>query len=314
MRNDYLSWRHLRVHVQERGEGEPLLLINGLGANTDMWSPFAAQFPDRRIILFDAPGTGLSSTPAKPMRISSLANLAATVLTHFGIERCDVLGYSYGGAVAQQLAYQHASRVARLVLAATTCGVGAVLGSIPALTVLGTPFRYYSPTYFLRTAAAVYGGRTGRNHEVRHRMMSSRSQHPPSSLGYALQIMGGVTWSSLWFLESILHETLVISGDDDPLIPVVNAEFLAGRIPNARLEIVENAGHLFLCDDARHTAVRIRRFLKPRAQAASAALPGPAIAPAGSGVDRSPRSIAAVSPPMLEESSEDGTPGVGLTS
>ena len=242
-----------------------------------MWKPFASQFPDRRILLFDAPGTGLSSTPARPMRIEGLANLAVNVLDYFGVEKCDVLGYSYGGAIAQQMAYQHPARIDQLVLAATNCGVGvrvdsfsrdgvgAVLGSIPAMGVLSTPFRYYSPTYFNRTAAAVYGGRTGRNFDVRHRMAMSRRQNPPSSLGYALQIMGGISWSSYCFLDKIIHETLVISGDDDPLIPVINAEFLAARIPNATLDIVERAGHLFLCDDARHMAQRIRGFLEPDA-------------------------------------------------
>ena len=263
MLNEYFSWRHLRIHLQERGEGEPLLLINGLGANTDMWSPFASRFPDRRVILFDAPGTGRSSTPSRPMRISSMANLAAAVLDHRGVESTDVLGYSYGGAIAQEFAYQHPERVRRLVLAATNFGVGAAPGSPQAMFALGTPFRYYSPTYFHRTAAALYGGRTGRNMDIRHRMMSSRRKFPPSSLGYALQILGGMCWSSRHFLHEIVHETLVISGDDDPLIPVVNAETLAARIPNATLDIVERAGHLFLVDDAVHLAARIRQFLEP---------------------------------------------------
>jgi poly(3-hydroxyalkanoate) depolymerase len=263
MLNEYFTWRHLRIHVQERGEGEPLLLINGLGANTDMWAPFASRFPDRRIILFDAPGTGRSSTPSRPMRVSSMANLAAAVLNNRGVESTAVPGYSYGGAIAQEFAYQHPDRVRRLVLAATNFGVGAVPGAPQAMFVLATPFRYYSPTYFNRTAAALYGGRTGRNMDIRHRMMTTRRKFPPSSLGYAMQILGGMCWSSWHFLHEIVHETLVISGDDDPLIPVVNAELLAGRIPNATLEIVERAGHLFLIDDARHLAERVRQFLEP---------------------------------------------------
>jgi pimeloyl-ACP methyl ester carboxylesterase len=128
---------------------------------------------------------------------------------------------------------------------------------------LSTPFRYYSPTYFHRTAAAAYGGRTARNLEVRHRMMTSRAKLPPSSLGYALQIMGGANWSSWHLLANIEHETLVISGDDDPLIPVANPTYIASKIPNATLDIVENAGHLMLCDDARHLGERIRRFIGP---------------------------------------------------
>ena len=264
MRNEYFNWRNLRIHIQERGNGgEPLLLINGLGANTDMWSPLAARFADRHIMLFDAPGTGRSSTPSRPMSIKGLAELAVAVLDYRGIGEADVLGYSYGGAIAQQMAWQHPDRIRRLVLAATNCGVGSVLGSPQAMFALATPFRYYSKTYFHRTAAALYGGRTARNLDVRHRMMASRSKFPPSSLGYTLQIMGGASWSSVCFLDRIQHETLVISGDDDPLIPVINAEYLADRIPNATLDIVERAGHLFLIDDARRMGDRIRAFIGP---------------------------------------------------
>jgi poly(3-hydroxyalkanoate) depolymerase len=267
MRNEFFTWRHLNIHIQERGEGEPLLLINGLGANTDMWAPLAAQFPERRILLFDAPGTGRSSTPAHPMTIECLADLTVAVLEERGVQSTDVLGYSYGGAVAQQLAWQAPERIEKLVLAATNCGVGAMLGSLSAMFVLSTPFRYYSPTYFFRTAPALYGGRTARNHEVRHRMMSTRSKYPPSSHGYAMQIIGGSTWTSRYFLHEIPHDTLVISGDDDPLIPVRNARFLADRIPNATLDLVPRAGHLFLCDDARRMAQRIRDYLEPEAAA-----------------------------------------------
>jgi poly(3-hydroxyoctanoate) depolymerase len=264
MLNEYFTWRRLRIHVQERGHGEPLMLINGLGANTDMWSLFSARFSDRRIILFDAPGTGRSSTPAHPISISSLADLAVAVLDNRGIEQADVLGYSYGGAIAQQMAFEDPDRVRKLVLAATNCGVGAVFGSPQAMSVLSTPFRYYSATYFDRTAASLYGGRTARDPVIRRHMMASRSQFPPSSMGYGLQILAGIGWSSRHFLHEIGHETLVISGDDDPLIPVVNAQYLADRIPNARLDVVERAGHLFLCDDARHLAERIREFVGPQ--------------------------------------------------
>jgi pimeloyl-ACP methyl ester carboxylesterase len=94
-------------------------------------------------------------------------------------------------------------------------------------------------------------------------MMDSRSQFPPSSHGYAMQIVGGSTWTSRPFLSRLKTETLVISGDDDPLIPVANPKYLASRIPNAKLDIVPNAGHLMLCDDAPHLAERIRRFIGP---------------------------------------------------
>ena len=175
-----LRWRGHRVHVTESGRGDPLLLVTGLGGNTDQWAPFMEQFRTRRIIRFDAPGTGQSSTPMYPVSIAELADLAAAVLDDRGARWADVIGFSYGGFVAQQLAHDHPTRVRRLVLAATNFGIGSVLGSLSAMTALATPLRYYSPSHFDRTAAMIYGGVTARDVSVRRRMMVARQRHPPS--------------------------------------------------------------------------------------------------------------------------------------
>jgi pimeloyl-ACP methyl ester carboxylesterase len=266
MERDFIMWRGHRIYVRVTGQGDPLLLLTGLGGNTDMWTPFAQQFGNRRVIRFGVPGTGLSSLPMSPIPVASIAELAVAVLDDVGVEWADVVGYSYGGAVAQQLAFAHPARVRRLVLAATSCGLGGVPGAYGAMASLATPLRYYSAAYFDRTARHSYGGMTGRDLSVRRRMMAERHKHPPSSYGYAMQLLGTVGWSSLPFLSRIEHDTLVICGDDDPLIPIVNAELLARRIPRARLDIVKRSGHLFLWDEARPMAVRIGRFLEPIAQ------------------------------------------------
>jgi poly(3-hydroxyalkanoate) depolymerase len=261
MDNDFITWRGHSIHVKDTGTGNPLLLLTGLGGHTEMWTPFVRQFAKRRIICFDAPGTGLSSTPMFPVPVAALAELAAVVLDARGVASADVVGFSYGGAIAQQFANDYPSRIERLVLAATNCGIGAIPGALEVMMALATPLRYYSPTYFERTAAAHYGGVTGRDAATRQRMAAFRIEHPPSAYGYAMQLLGAMWWSSCGYLEQIPHETLVISGDDDPLIPVANAEMLARRIPRATLEIVKDAGHLFLWDDAKHLATRIRRFV-----------------------------------------------------
>jgi pimeloyl-ACP methyl ester carboxylesterase len=258
---EFVSWRGHRVHVTVSGRGEPLLLVPGLGNNVDMWAPFMEQFKHRRVIRLDAPGTGLSTTPLFPVTIPALADLLATVLTERGVTATDVVGFSYGGAVAQQLAYAHPARVKRLVLAATFCGVGAVPGSPMAMMGLSTPLRYYSASYFDRTSAITCGGVTGRDPSARRRMMNLRRSYPPSSYGYTMQLLSLAGWSSYPFLHRIPHDTLVISGDDDPLVPVANAQLLATRIPRARLEIVENGGHLLLWDDAKNLGERIGRFI-----------------------------------------------------
>src|SRR5215207_2661770 len=190
MSSEFISWRGHRIFVTVTGHGDPLLLVPGLGNNIGMWVPFMEQFQNRRIIRLDAPGTGLSSTPTFPINIPALAALLAAVLDARNAPSADVIGFSYGGAVAQQLAFDHPTRVRRLVLAATNCGIGAVPGWMPAVTGLATPIRYYSPSFFDRTAAATFGGITARDESVRRRMSNARRSHPPAAAGYAMQLLG----------------------------------------------------------------------------------------------------------------------------
>jgi pimeloyl-ACP methyl ester carboxylesterase len=134
--------RRLRIRV--RGEGRPVLLINGLGTNVAMWTPLLEQLSGFQLICFDAPGTGLSKAPVLPYRIAHIADVARRVLDEVGVERADVLGYSLGGAVAQQLAYQEPERVRRMILVSSSCGVGQIPGPLRAAFAVMTPARHYA--------------------------------------------------------------------------------------------------------------------------------------------------------------------------
>jgi pimeloyl-ACP methyl ester carboxylesterase len=95
------------LRVARLGAGEPLLLINGLGANLEMWHPLVAELADEReVVAFDLPGTGSSARPQWPLRLPQLAGLVTELLDHLGIEQPDVLGYSLGGIVAQEPAHR----------------------------------------------------------------------------------------------------------------------------------------------------------------------------------------------------------------
>jgi pimeloyl-ACP methyl ester carboxylesterase len=126
---------------------------------------------------------------------------------------------------------------------------------------MATPLRFYSASYFERTAAGIYGGATGRDPVTRRGAIGARRRLPPSAYGYAMQLLGGMNWSSYRFLPEIRHETLVVCGDDDPLVPVANARLLAERIPRAKLAVVERAGHLLLWDEPERAAPQIGTFL-----------------------------------------------------
>jgi poly(3-hydroxyalkanoate) depolymerase len=261
VQRSFIRWRGQRICVSESGSGKPLFLVPGIGCGADLWEPFMPYFPNRRLLSFDAPGTGRSTTPLYPMPVSALADLAAAVLDDRRVDSTDVVGFSYGGAIAQQLAYDYPERVDRLVLAATNFGWGSALGSPLALAAMATPLRFYSASYFERIAAGVYGGATGRDPAKRQGAIGARRRLPPSEYGYAMQLLGGMGWSSWSFLPRIPHETLVVCGDDDPLVPVVNARLIAARIPRAQLAVVESAGHLLLWDEPERVAPRIGQFV-----------------------------------------------------
>jgi poly(3-hydroxyoctanoate) depolymerase len=256
-----LLWREHWISAVVHGEGDPLLLIMGLGGSIEMWEPLVPHLPGRRLIAFDAPGTGTSSLPMIAVTVPELADLAAAVLDHLDVAHADVLGFSYGGAVAQQLAVQHPSRVEKLVLVAATCGIGTEPVDPTAASALASPWRYYSHEYFKRTARVVYGGLVGRDGEVQDRLFRARSLRPPHPYGYFLQLVGGSDWSSLPFLRDITQPTLVLAGDQDPLVPVAAARQVAEAIPDGRAHVLSGAGHLLLLDEPHRSGAVVSDFL-----------------------------------------------------
>ncbi|HEX2412659.1 MAG TPA: alpha/beta fold hydrolase, partial [Solirubrobacteraceae bacterium] len=133
----------LRLRVARQGAGRPLLLITGIGANLDMWGPFARRVSDRELIAFDPPGAGLSQRPRRPLRMSALAEIVRALMDELALERADVLGYSFGGGLVQELARRAPDRVRRLVLCATGPGLGGIPPRPVAALMLATPARYY---------------------------------------------------------------------------------------------------------------------------------------------------------------------------
>ena len=257
----YVTVEGLRLRVRVRGSGRPLLLVMGIGGNIEMWQPLVDELPDFETIAFDAPGMGESEIPRWPLSMSRLARITAGVVRALGYPRVDVLGVSYGGAIAQELAYRHRPVVRRLVLAATTFGVGSLPGKPRALALLSTPYRYYSRSHLKAIAPRLYGGRIARQPELLARDAYARLGHAPSWRGYAWQLAAIAGWSSLPFLRRIRVPTLVLTGDDDPIIRVWNGRILAGLIPGAQLHVMRGSGHLFLIDEAAESARLIRRFL-----------------------------------------------------
>jgi pimeloyl-ACP methyl ester carboxylesterase len=163
------------LRVARIGQGEPLLLINGLGANLEMWQPLVRELAGaREVIAFDLPGTGRSARPRRPLRMPQLAQLVGDLLDGLGHRRLDVLGYSLGGIVAQELAYRAPARVSRLVLCATTPGLPSVPPDPVVTALMLTPARP-------RPARASDGGepRRSRRSAPRGRRRTAATAGPP---------------------------------------------------------------------------------------------------------------------------------------
>ncbi|MGQ0623310.1 MAG: alpha/beta fold hydrolase [Sporichthyaceae bacterium] len=260
-REDYLEFGRGRVLVREVGEGEPVLLINGIGAHTRMWALMERTLADLRVISFDAPGAGRSSTPYGPVSVPHLARLAAAVLDHVEVDRADVIGYSMGGIVAQQLCADAPHRIRRVVLIGTTPGIGAVYGPAMSLLNVSTPVRFFSDSLYLRSVGKLVGGRARTDPEWVRAQLPVRLAHKPGILGYCQQVASLATWSGMARLAQIPHPVLVVAGDDDPLAPLANAKILAHLIPDARLHIARGEGHLMPLDDTSGVPDLVRDYL-----------------------------------------------------
>jgi len=250
----------LRVGVRRGNKARPpLLLFNGIGANIELVEPFLDALAGPEAIVFDVPGVGGSPSPWLPYRPSTLARLSAQLLDKLGHDQVDVLGVSWGGALAQQFAFQQGKRCRRLVLAATSPGHLMVPGKLTVLLKMATPRRYKDADFMKRIAGDIYGGALRGSPELVRKHL--RHVRWSSDYGYYLQLVACFGWTSLPWLRLLTQPTLVIVGTDDPLVPVVNGRILASLIPDARLVTIDD-GHLFLVTNASGSAAMISEFLR----------------------------------------------------
>ncbi|MBA4007670.1 MAG: poly(3-hydroxyalkanoate) depolymerase [Erythrobacter sp.] len=238
----------------------PILFFNGIGANIEAVAPLAAALPERGFIMFDMPGTGESPDPLVPYNPFTMSWTASQLLAKYGLDQVDVMGVSWGGAMAQHFALQHPARTRRLTLIATTAGMLMVPGNPAALTKMADPRRYVDPEFMAKHFQTLYGGMVespGEDHKASH---ISRLK-PPSPRGYLYQLMCMLGWTSLPALPFMNKETLIMMGGDDQVVPLINGKILKAMIPNSRLVTFAGGGHLFLLTHTDESLVAIREFL-----------------------------------------------------
>jgi len=256
-----IGGRAMRVSVRDGSPGwPPLLLCNGIGASLELLQPFVDELDQRRpVVRFDMPGVGGSPAPVLPYHVGTSAPLLAGMLSQLGYPQADVLGISWGGALAQQFAVSRPDRVRRLVLVATGPGALMVPARPKVLLRMLTPRRHRDPVHAARIAGDLYGGSARTEPMVARDLLHATTRLGPAR-GYYYQLIAAAGWTSLPRLAGLRPPTLILSGDDDPIVPLANARIMHRLIPHSDLHVYQG-GHLELAAHPERIAPMVEAFL-----------------------------------------------------
>lgn len=253
--------RRLRVatwRLDQPSDHLPILFFNGIGANIEAVAPLAEALTDRAFIMFDMPGIGGSPEPVVPYNTVTMAWTTTQLLDKLGVGEVDVMGVSWGGAMAQHFAIQHPGRTRRLILAATSAGMVMVPGNISSLSKMADPRRYIDAAFMQEHFQTLYGGALG---NALNKMEHIHRLKPPSPRGYFYQLLAMLGWTSAPVLPFMRKPTLIMMGDDDHIVPLTNGWLLEKLIPNSELLVLRGGGHLFLLSHSDECIAAIHRFL-----------------------------------------------------
>jgi pimeloyl-ACP methyl ester carboxylesterase len=265
MESGYVETNGQKLYYETHGEGEPLLLIMGLGNDATGWMFQVPAFEEHyRVIAFDNRDVGRSSEAKGAYTLADMAEDTVGLMDALGIEQAHVVGGSMGGAIAQELVIHHPERVRKLVLACTM-GQFARLKVFmlesaqfikerdPENEVFPSQILMWCMTHeFLKDAEAV------------DRMISMMKDppFPQSAEAFSRQADAIMTFDALDRLGNVKVPTLVLVGDQDILTPPWGALELAEAIPEAELQILEGGAHGFFWEIPEKTNRAVLEFLE----------------------------------------------------
>ena len=250
------------LHVERRGDGEPLLLIQGMGAHSGHWGePFLCELAEQlEVIAYDHRGIGRSAPLTGDITTADLAADALALLDALEIERAHVLGFSMGGMAAQELALKAPGRVRSLTLAGSSAGgtqskptSGEIVQALTAAVLSGDRERVF------RTGFGLLLSRAFTDSPDNYATFAAVARdHPPSLQTLMEQQAAIVAHDAYGRLRGLDVPTLVVHGSEDQMLEAVNGDLLASLIPGARYERLEGAGHLLFWEQPERVARLVR--------------------------------------------------------
>ena len=250
----------LDVFYEEHGNGDPLLLIMGLAADSTAWMFQVPDFAQHyRTIVFDNRGVGRTSKPSGPYSIHEMADDAAGLLDVLDVRRAHVVGVSMGGMIAQELALRHPERVRSLVLACTypepdadvernrRFTVERLGGTVTSEGQMQIDFKAINPMDFLQHMLPTVFNQDFIARELPKllKVFSGALQYGFSMEAILGQVAAVMSHKATDRLHQITAPTLVLTGDADRLVPPANSDLLAQHIPGAKLVRVAGGSHGF---------------------------------------------------------------------
>lgn len=241
------------IYYESNGIGEPLVLIPGFASGRWNWRWQSGLASGLRLITFDPRGIGRSSTSnLSGLSLGVFAEDVTRILDELGIESANILGASFGGFVALDLASRFPARVDRLILACTSAGgPGHVSPDIEILRSFArqpnVPLGEQVRMFFRPAFSEAFHDE---HPEIVEAVCRAREDNDVAEETYQAQLKAAFSFDVVGQLASIHNETLVITGNDDKLVPMQNSVNLAEKLPNARLEVMAHGSHMFFIEDA----------------------------------------------------------------
>jgi 3-oxoadipate enol-lactonase len=257
-----------RVYWSALGEGEPIVLLMGLGCSSAMWFRLAPRLATKhRVILIDNRGVGQTRTTLSLVhRITQMADDVAAVINAAGESSAHVLGFSMGGMIAQELAISHSELIRSLTLIGTNCGRPyATLAKQHVIELLFSKNEQSAEASMQLMRPHTYAKTTPQARIDEDFLV--RLANYPTPRGYQAQLFGLMGWSSYTHLREIDCPTLILHGEADELIPPENGRMLAEKIPHAEIIEFAESSHWLVTDQTEKCVSAILSFLKRAAHA-----------------------------------------------